>query len=710
MTRLTSASRRVRALPLRAQTFDTTRLQANLPRRPIARGEAMIFWDPKTVGTPTPQKLGNINTDYIIPSVDCVSYELDDIDGPWAKGIFRQLRPTFHAELKDGKTFVVAGTGFGTGSSREMAVIGMLRAAKDAGQDGNLVIVCGSDIGDIFRKNAINGGLHVVQSDKAVADAQDGDKFEFDPNTRTLNNVTQGKLYREGQEILPFTPAERTIYLSGGMLGVYKTLDFPNGRRRKPPKARPDATEYDRMSVAQRILALNRVFPGEVVEPGKSVHVRPHMAGVSDGTAPHAIWVWNQFTGGNRDYPPLAIAIGQDHYDPSYNNAYARNTQVSTDFAARWGIRHPWFTGFGEGIIHFVWSRNGLVVPGTVAVGADSHSTTAGAYGAYGVGVGSSEVGMAIALGYFRLPVLANERITFKGQLGEWVTGKDVILRLTADRRVGDRYPGAEGRAVEYHDPGMALSAGMRHTVANMGPEFNAPVSIFVHDGVTDAFMEHIGVARFPHGVVTPGPNAQYVRDDAFDLNGLVPMVARPFHPGASVPAEEVAREQQFIDQAAIGSCTEGTIDAMLMGALVIHMAQKGGAPRVAAPNRRSGTGNVQFVVTPGSHHVERLLDKPHPLLEGHTPREVYVSANAIIAKPSCQNCFLAESRFGLGDHQVAVNTFNRNWKGRQGTPKSRSFLANPYIVAASALLGHIGTPSDLGLTWGAPFTELEAA
>src|ERR671937_3275510 len=173
------------------------------------RGKALIFWDPKVPG----KKLDAIDTDQITPAGDCVSESLDTLDERWKAGSFRYLMPDFRERVHRGETFVIAGDRFAIGSSREMSPAGLKGIADEAGLE--LVIVCGANMGDIFRRNALNLGLHVVQSAEAVADARDGDEFSFDPVSRRLTNETQRRTY----DPTPLTPQEDEIRRSGGGVG-----------------------------------------------------------------------------------------------------------------------------------------------------------------------------------------------------------------------------------------------------------------------------------------------------------------------------------------------------------------------------------------------------------------------------------------------------------------------------------------------------------
>src|SRR5882724_384130 len=177
--------------------------------KPI-RGKALIFWDPKVPG----KKLDAIDTDQITPADDCVSESLDTLDARWKAGSFRYLMPNFRERVHRGETFVIAGERFAIGSSREMSPAGLKGVAEEAGLE--MVIVCGASMGDIFRRNAINLGLHVVQCPEAVADARDGDEMSFDTGTRALANLTQRRDYTP----VPLTEKEEEIRRDGGIYEV----------------------------------------------------------------------------------------------------------------------------------------------------------------------------------------------------------------------------------------------------------------------------------------------------------------------------------------------------------------------------------------------------------------------------------------------------------------------------------------------------------
>src|SRR5688572_7407676 len=209
----------------------------------LIRGRALILWDARS---PTPKKRDAIDTDQITPAADCVSESLETLDERWKAGSFRYLMPDFRARVHRGETFVIAGDRFAIGSSREMSPAGLKGVAEEAGLQ--MVVVCGHNMGDIFRRNAFNLGLHVVQSPEAVADARDGDELTFDPVTRGLANITQGKTYAP----LALTPKEDEIRRSGGIFAVGRR-EFRKSVITRPAIDWPDRGAAEGMTTTEQI-------------------------------------------------------------------------------------------------------------------------------------------------------------------------------------------------------------------------------------------------------------------------------------------------------------------------------------------------------------------------------------------------------------------------------------------------------------------------
>jgi len=638
------------------------------------QGKALVFWDPRVPG----KKLDAIDTDQITPAADCVSESLERLDERWKAGAFRYLMPDFRERVHRGETFVVAGDRFAIGSSREMSPAGLKGVAEEAGLE--LVVVCGANIGDIFRRNAFNLGLHVVQSPEAVADAQDGDVFSFDTASRRLTNETREKSY----DPVPLTPKEEEIRRSGGIFEVGRR-EFRRSIETAPRVRWPDPETARRMTATEQIVWAHRVDEDAKVAPGATLRVYADLLPASDGTAPFAIHTFNQITGGSMIFPRQA-AIANDHFVFTGKDADDRQTAIGREFARRHGIEKPYYATPGDGIFHFYFPEQGLVLPGQFIPGADSHSRAYGAYGAVGFGVGSTTLGFGWATGYIYFTLAKQRRVVFRGKLRPWVSGKDIVLELL--RRWGAKQ--SQGMSVEFVDAARQLPIAYRNTIANMMAEGEALNGIFAQDEVTDGWYRAKGIAPedMPYPRVAPGPEAAYEIDEAVALDGVEPMIAKPFSPGNAYPAEEVARERIVFDKALIGSCTNGSYDDLLSAALVLKAARERGFTKVAKT----------FAVFPGSGGVGRQIETADPRLGGESIAEVFRAAGALIRQSWCGPCF-GQGPDSLAPGERAITSFNRNWQNRMGVG-GEGYLASPAVVAASALAGYMAPPGELGLDW----------
>jgi 3-isopropylmalate/(R)-2-methylmalate dehydratase large subunit len=638
------------------------------------RGKALIVWDPRNPG----RKLDAIDTDQITPAEYCVSESLDRLDERWKAGAFRHLIPDFRHRVHAGETFLVAGDRFAIGSSREMSPAGLKGVAEEAGLE--LVVVCGKDMGDIFRRNSFNLGLHVVQSPEAVADARDGDVFVFDPATRRLSNETQGKNY----DPIPLTPKEEEIRRSGGIFAVGRR-EFRESVARKPEIVWPDPETARRMTTTEQIVWAHRVDRDARVAPGATLRVFADLLPASDGTAPFAIHTFNQITGGNAIFPRQA-AIANDHFVFTGNSADDRQTEIGREFARAHGIEKPYYATPGDGIFHFYFPEQGLVLPGQFIPGADSHSRAYGAYGAVGFGVGSTTLGFGWATGYIYFTLANQRRVTFRGALQPWVSGKDIVLELL--RRWGARQ--AQGMSVEFVDAGRQLPIAYRNTIANMMAEAEALNGIFAPDAITEEWYRRKGISDLPYPPIAPGADAEYALDETLDLSEITPMIAKPFSPGNAFPAGEVARERIAFDKALIGSCTNGGYDDLLQAALVLRAARERGFRAAATP----------FAIFPGSGGVKKQIENPDPRLAGESVAGVFRSVGGEIRQSWCGPCF-GQGPDALRPGERAITSFNRNWQNRMGVG-GEGYLASPAVVAASALVGYMAPPDELGLRWEA--------
>jgi 3-isopropylmalate/(R)-2-methylmalate dehydratase large subunit len=640
----------------------------------LVRGRALIFWDKKRPG----KKLDAIDTDQITPAADCVSESLDTLDERWKAGSFRYLMPDFRARVHAGNNFVIAGERFAIGSSREMSPAGLKGVAEEAGLE--MVVVCADNMGDIFRRNAFNLGLQVVQCPEAVVDAQDGDAFAFDPVSRKLTNETQGKTYVPA----PLTPKEDEIRRSGGIFAMGRR-ELRDSVRAAPAIVWPDPSTAAALTTTEQILWAHRVDKDAVVKPGSTLRAYADLLPASDGTAPFAIHTFNQITGGSAIFPRQA-AIANDHFVFTGKDADERQTSIGRAFAAQQQMEKPYYATPGDGIFHFYFPEQGLVYPGQFIPGADSHSRAYGAYGAIGIGVGSTTLGFGWSTGYVYTTVPQARRVVFRGRLQPWVSGKDIVLKLL--ERWGTKQ--SQGMSVEFVDAATQLPIAYRNTIANMMAEAESYNGIFAPDELTYAWYRAKGMAGLPYPALAPGANARYALDEELDLSGVVPMIAKPFSPGNAFPADEVAKERIGFDKAYIGSCTNGSYEDLLQAALVLRAARRIGLTKAAK----------DFVVFPGSGGVARMIEAKEPRLDDRSIADVLRDAGGKIRSSWCGPCF-GQGEDALAPGQRAITSFNRNWQNRMGVG-GEGFLASPAVVAASALAGYMAPPSELGLHWSA--------
>jgi len=439
------------------------------------------------------------------------------------------------------------------------------------------------------------------------------------------------------------------------------------------------------MTTTEQILWAHRVDKNAQVSPGATLRAYADLLPASDGTAPFSIHTFNQITGGASIFPRQA-AIANDHFVFTGKDADNRQTGIGRAFAAMQGMEKPYYATPGDGIFHFYFPEQGLVYPGQFIPGADSHSRAYGAYGAIGIGVGSTTLGFGWSTGYVYTTVPSARRVVFQGKLQPWVSGKDIVLKLL--ERWGTKQ--SQGMSVEFVDVLKQLPIAYRNTIANMMAEAESYNGIFAPDEITYAWFRAKGMTDLPYPGLQPGADAVYAIDEQLDLTGVVPMIAKPFSPGNAFPAEEVASERIGFDKAYIGSCTNGSYDDLLQAALVLRAARSIGLTKTAK----------DFVVFPGSGGVARMIEVGEPRLGGASIADVLRGAGGKIRDSWCGPCF-GQGPDALGPGQRAITSFNRNWQNRMGLG-GEGYLASPAVVAASALAGYMAPPSELGLHWTA--------
>jgi 3-isopropylmalate/(R)-2-methylmalate dehydratase large subunit len=319
------------------------------------------------------------------------------------------------------------------------------------------------------------------------------------------------------------------------------------------------------------------------------------------------------------------------------------------------------------GIEHVLLPEQGIVLPGQVVIGGDSHTCTYGAIGAFATGVGSTDLAAAMATGDLWMKVPPTIKFVYHGNLGKWVGGKDLILHTIGDIGVdGALYSAMEftGEAID------ALSMDGRFTMANMAIEAGGKAGIFRVDNKTQLYIK--ARAQQSYNVYEPDPDAEYAKVIEYNIAELEPQVAFPHLPANAKPVSQAGDIE--IDQVIIGSCTNGRLEDLKLAAQVL----KG----------KKVHKNVRCIIIPGSQQVyidalnERLI-------------EIFIEADAAVSTPTCGPCFGGHTGV-LAEGERCVSTTNRNFVGRMGHPKSEVYLANPAVAAASAVAGRIINPDEI--------------
>ena len=417
------------------------------------------------------------------------------------------------------------------------------------------------------------------------------------------------------------------------------------------------------MTITEKILASHA--GRDSVSPGDLIEVNVDLALANDITAPLAIGVVKEL-GANRVFDPEKIALVADHFVPNKDIESARQAKTMKEFARGYNIKH-YFESGESGIEHVILPEKGLVLPGDLVIGADSHTCTYGALGAFSAGVGSTDLGIIMVTGRIWLKVPATIKLVYEGHLRPWVEGKDLILFTLG--RLGTA--GAVYKALEFSGELIKrLSMDQRFTMANMAVECGAKNGIFEPDDITHAYLEHLTDRKgsFFHS----DKGAVYDQVVNINVNEIEPQVAIPHSPDNVRPISEV--DPVRLDQVFIGSCTNGRSEDLRVAAGIL----KG----------RSVARDTRLIVIPGSPLIYKQAIREGIL-------EILLDAGAVIGPPTCGPC-LGGHMGVLAEGEKGLSTSNRNFRGRMGHPKSEVYLASPAIAAASAVLGRIGAPEEL--------------
>ena len=431
-------------------------------------------------------------------------------------------------------------------------------------------------------------------------------------------------------------------------------------------------------TLAEKIIAAHRVdgaqgedANGRGVSPGDHVQARVDVVLANDITAPIAIREFRRLDDGQgslsgRVFDPERVVLVADHFTPNKDIKSAEQCRVLRKFAQEQGLPHHYDVG-RAGIEHVLLPEQGLVAPGDLVVGADSHTCTYGALGAFATGMGSTDIGVAMATGQVWLRVPETMRIVYTGKLRRWVGGKDLILETIG--RIG--VSGALYQTMEFAGPVVkSLSMAARFTMSNMAIEAGGKAGLFDIDETT---REYVGrrVER-AYTAYRADQDAEYSRVLEIDVSQLDPVVALPHLPDNVRPVGEIGEIE--IDQAVIGSCTNGRLEDLRIAAEVLR--------------RRRVAPHVRCIVIPGTQQV--YLDA---VREGLV--EVFIEAGAVVSTPTCGPC-LGGHMGVLAAGERAVSTTNRNFRGRMGDSASEVYLSGPAVAAASAVAGRIVHPDAL--------------
>ncbi len=416
-------------------------------------------------------------------------------------------------------------------------------------------------------------------------------------------------------------------------------------------------------TMVEKILA--RGADRKEVEAGELINVRIDLALGNDITAPLAIREFEKL-GAKQVFDPDKVVLVPDHFTPNRDIAAAGQCLLLRKFAQRHQITHYYEVG-RMGIEHALVPEEGLVWPGAAVIGADSHTCTYGAVGAFATGVGSTDLAAAMATGevWFRVP--ATMRFIFNGKLTPWVTGKDLILHTIG--RIG--VDGARYRAMEFTGEAVTeLSMDSRFSMCNMAIEAGGKCGYVLPDRITAAYLQ--GRVKTPYEVVLSDPDARYIETLTMDVSALEPQVAFPPSP-ARVRNVREARGIT-IDQVLIGSCTNGRMEDLRTAASIL----KG----------RRVHPRVRLLIIPATQRIYRQA-----MAEGLL--DIFIQAEAAVSTPTCGPC-LGGHMGVLAKGERALATTNRNFIGRMGHPESEVYLCGPAVAAAGAIAGTIVHPEEV--------------
>ena len=407
----------------------------------------------------------------------------------------------------------------------------------------------------------------------------------------------------------------------------------------------------------------HEVFAGEIIRSNIDMVIG------NDITTPISIKAFED--GGFEELAnPDGFAIVLDHFIPAKDIASANQARISRDFAMKHDLKN-FFDEKDMGIEHALLPEKGLVVPGDVIIGADSHTCTHGALGAFSTGMGSTDISFGMITGgnWFKVPEAI--KVVFKGKPSKYVTGKDLILEII--RILG--VDGALYKTLEFTgDTIQYLTMDDRFSLCNMAIEAGAKNGIVAYDDITKEFLDSRNSLRAEPKIHYSDEDATYCQEIVVDVEALEPVIAYPFLPSNGHSITQAVSDNIKVDQVFIGSCTNGRLSDFAMAAKILE------GKKVAR--------HVRLILTPGTQMILRDATKAGYI-------DTLVDAGGVVSNPTCGAC-LGGYMGILGDNEVCISTTNRNFVGRMGSRSSKIYLANTAVAAASAISGYITDPSSL--------------
>jgi len=401
------------------------------------------------------------------------------------------------------------------------------------------------------------------------------------------------------------------------------------------------------------------------ISAGQLINAKVDIALGNDITAPIAIKEFKKAQG-KKVFDKDKIALVLDHFTPNKDINSAQQCKFIREFASEQQITH-FYEGGQVGVEHALLPEKGIVLPGDLVIGADSHTCTYGALGAFATGVGSTDLAAAMLTGELWFKVPQSIKFVINGKMPKWVSGKDLILNIIG--RIG--VDGALYQAMEFTGETISkLPMADRLSMANMAIEAGAKNGIFAPDKITTQYVENR--AKRPYKFYESDADAVYADTIEIDASKLEPQVAFPHLP-SNVKGVSLAGNVK-IDQSLIGSCTNGRIEDLRIAAQIFK--------------NRKAASNVRLIIVPATPFIYKQA-----LQEGLL--EIFLNAGAVISPPSCGACLGGHLGI-LAEGERAIATTNRNFVGRMGHPKSEVYLASPAVAAASAVLGRIASPAEL--------------